>query len=640
MGIAFRKNVMMLLAVVNALLINVCEAQLLDEQYAISDTVGSQGSDVEFLIGVRQIIEKDKDRLQRIKNDSSTFEPIFEQLSSRFYHLVNALDSTLQQPMSSHQETLMKYERQHLQEILDFLLDRRRSMEVQSRILEYKIEKEQEVLNFFMKGKMYTILEATVQKGWQEYTAPVSSDTTLLRGDSLENQSNFDARNPNQFNWSVVETERELQILEARFEVAKKTWLFLEQLLALNQDDLLLARSLASKSSSQLAKWQNSLQLMDRDLLMLQKSDSAKEIQEYIKKILTQIPMLSARMKRTGERDSLLVSDIESRMDRLKRIQRPLTEDVSRTSKQIERKNRRLQFMKSPLAPHRVLSFFAGNGPRILFISGLLLAIYFFFRWLLKTILPWLKLKRYKYKEEREERIETLRRALLSGLTIIFMVIGVLILLSEFGINVSVLLGGAAVFSLAIAFGAQSLIKDYFSGFMIITENQYRVGNVISINNIAGVVEDITLRITILRDIEGVAHFIPHSEIKIVSNLSYTWSQVAADIKVSYKENVDKVMEIITDVARGLKSDPDFGKLIIQEPEMLGIETFADSAMVVKVLIKTLPLKQWAVKRELLRRVKNRFDEVGIEIPIPYQKIYYEPAEDLISQLRDVKNKP
>jgi small conductance mechanosensitive channel len=293
--------------------------------------------------------------------------------------------------------------------------------------------------------------------------------------------------------------------------------------------------------------------------------------------------------------------------------------------------------MKSPFAPHRILSFIVGDGPRILFIMVLLLLIFVLCRWLLVTILPWLKLRRYKYKEEREERIETLRRALQSGLTIIFIVIAILTFLSEFGINVSVLLGGAAVFSLAIAFGAQSLIKDYFSGFMIITENQYRVGNVISINNISGVVEDITLRMTILRDIEGVAHFIPHSEIKTVSNFSHTWSQVALEIKVAYKENVDHVMEVIMDVATALKDDPEFGRYIIHEPEMLGVETFVDSAVVIKILVKTLPLKQWTVKRELLRRLKNRFDEAGIEIPIPYQKVYYETGEELISKKPDTQ---
>ena len=281
--------------------------------------------------------------------------------------------------------------------------------------------------------------------------------------------------------------------------------------------------------------------------------------------------------------------------------------------------------MKSPLAPHRILFFVVNNGPRIGFLILMFLAIYLGLRWLIKAALPKFRFKRYKTIEEQQERIETLSRAFRSGLTIVILVVAVLTLLSEFGINVSVLLGGAAVFSLAIAFGAQSLIKDYFSGLMIISENQYRVGNVVNINNVSGVVEDITLRMTILRDIEGTAHFIPHGEIKIVSNLGYMWSQVALEVKIGYTENVDKAMAVVMDVAKGLQADTVFGRYIISAPELLGVDSFADSCLIVKILVKTHPLKQWLIKRELLRRIKNRFDEEGIEIPLPYQRIYYTP---------------
>ena len=128
------------------------------------------------------------------------------------------------------------------------------------------------------------------------------------------------------------------------------------------------------------------------------------------------------------------------------------------------------------------------------------------------------------------------------------------------------------------------MIRDYFSGVMIISENQYRVGNVVNINNVSGVVEDITLRMTILRDVEGVAHFIPHGEIKIVSNLGYIWSQVALDLKIGYTENVDYVMEVIMEVAHALRNDPEFGKFIIREPELLGVDSFADPSICIKMI--------------------------------------------------------
>ena len=191
---------------------------------------------------------------------------------------------------------------------------------------------------------------------------------------------------------------------------------------------------------------------------------------------------------------------------------------------------------------------------------------------------------------------------------------GTISLLQEFGVDVTVLLGSAAVLGMAIAFGAQNLIRDYFYGFMILIENQYRVGNVIKIGAISGVVEDISLRITVLRDQEGVAHFIPHSQITTVSNLTHGWSRAVFEVGIAHKESVDRVIELLRQLAIDLRKDPRFEYLMIDEPEMLGVDKISDVAVTIKFQIKTRPLKQWTVKRELLRRIKNAFAEQGIEL--------------------------
>jgi small conductance mechanosensitive channel len=240
---------------------------------------------------------------------------------------------------------------------------------------------------------------------------------------------------------------------------------------------------------------------------------------------------------------------------------------------------------------------------------------------------------RYGSPEERLERVDTLHHALKSGITLAVVIVGVLALLPEFGVDVTVLLGGAAVFSLAIAFGAQSLVKDYFAGFMILVENQYRLGNAVRINGTSGFVEDMTLRVTTLRDLEGVAHFIPHSQIQAVSNLTLGWSRVVLDVGVAYKEDVDRVMQVLLELAREMRRDPEFGPLIVDEPEMLGVDALAESAVVIKLIVRTRPLKQWAVKRELLRRIKNRFDELGIELPFPHRTVYHRVADGPIAQV-------
>ena len=213
-------------------------------------------------------------------------------------------------------------------------------MELQRKILGHKIEKEQEVLRFFMKGETFAIVEATLQKGWEDSeTAEENeelSNETDIKTDSAAPAKPRVADEPDDYNWSVIELERELQVLEARFEVSKKTWLFLEQLLALNQDDLFLARSLAKKSSLLLSKWESNLKSMQDDLNELTKSDSAVSLRNDLRKSLSQIAPLAARMKNRRVQDSLLAYDLEMRMARLKATQEPLAEKVQEVSKNIE----------------------------------------------------------------------------------------------------------------------------------------------------------------------------------------------------------------------------------------------------------------------------------------------------------------
>ncbi len=227
---------------------------------------------------------------------------------------------------------------------------------------------------------------------------------------------------------------------------------------------------------------------------------------------------------------------------------------------------------------------------------------------------------------ERDQRAETLRRVFGYAAGLAVFTLGLLAVLHTSGIDVTVLLGGTAVIGAAVAFGSQNLVKDYFSGFMILAENQYSVGNVIRIADTTGVVEDISLRMTVLRDEEGTVHFIPHGQVTKVSNLTHGWSRAVFKIKVAYDEDVDRVMDVLMDLAREMRNDEQFGPQMLGQPEMQGVEAFDESAVVIKFLVKTRPLMQWSVRRELLRRIKNRFDQLGIEIPFP-QWVIHEPKD-------------
>jgi len=297
---------------------------------------------------------------------------------------------------------------------------------------------------------------------------------------------------------------------------------------------------------------------------------------------------------------------------------------IAEASEKVASAQRWAEFVQSPWAPHRIARRALWAAPRIAVVLVVLGGL-----WLLAHLLArraastYVERGRRGTRAERTDRAATLQRAAGSLLNTFFLGLGSLMLLDQLGVDVTVLLGGAAVFGVALAFGAQNLLQDYYSGLMILLENQYRVGNVVKIGDISGVVEDITLRMTMLRDLEGVAHFIPHGQVKTVSNLTHYWSRALLDVPVAYKEDVEKVIEVLLAVAHEMRSDPEVGSMILEEAEMLGVEQFADSAVVVRMTIKTVPIKQWSVKRAMLRRIKQRFDELGIEIPFPHRTVYH-----------------
>jgi small-conductance mechanosensitive channel len=223
---------------------------------------------------------------------------------------------------------------------------------------------------------------------------------------------------------------------------------------------------------------------------------------------------------------------------------------------------------------------------------------------------------------QREQRAVTLAGIFKGVSKIVIVLVAGLTILGILGINTAPLIAGAGVAGLAISFGAQNLIRDFISGFFILLENQYRVGDVIRAAGVSGQVEDMNLRITVLRDLEGVAHFIPNGEIKVVSNLAKEWSRAVVNVGVAYKENLDRVVSVLNTVGQELTKDPIFGQGILEPPQVLGVENFGDSQVTLRMVTKTRPLKQWETARELRKRIKAAFDREGIEMPYPHRVVY------------------
>jgi len=227
---------------------------------------------------------------------------------------------------------------------------------------------------------------------------------------------------------------------------------------------------------------------------------------------------------------------------------------------------------------------------------------------------------------EAEKRAKTLGKIINSIGFVLILGMAIMLVLDEFGINIMPIITGAGIAGLAVGFGAQNLVRDVISGFFLILEDQIRVGDVAQINGTGGTVEAIKLRTTILRDMNGTVHIFPNGEIKAVANLTKEFSYYVINVGIAYKENVDSVMDVLKEIGVGLEQDPEFSALILAPLEILGVDEFGDSQVTIKIRIKTKPLKQWVVGRELRRRIKNTFDSKGIEIPFPHLSVYFGEA--------------
>ena len=223
----------------------------------------------------------------------------------------------------------------------------------------------------------------------------------------------------------------------------------------------------------------------------------------------------------------------------------------------------------------------------------------------------------------RSARTRTLLPMLRNAFLVLLLVMVALIVLSELGVNTGPLLAGAGVVGLAIGFGSQKMVQDVITGAFILFEDTIAVGDVATVGGLTGVVEAMSIRSIRLRDLTGTVHTVPFSSVDTVSNMTKEFSMAVFEVGVAYRENVDDVMAVLRELGAEMRADPDYGPLILEDMEILGVDAFADSAVIIKARIKTLPIKQWSVMREFNRRMKHRFDALNIEIPFPHQTIYF-----------------
>lgn len=219
-------------------------------------------------------------------------------------------------------------------------------------------------------------------------------------------------------------------------------------------------------------------------------------------------------------------------------------------------------------------------------------------------------------------RAETLGRVFRYLVTVVVWLLAGMLMLGELGVSVAPILGAAGVVGIAVGFGAQSLVRDYFNGFFLLIEDQIRQGDVVKLGEHAGLVEEMTLRYVQLRDYGGHVHFVPNGTITTVVNLGRGHAQAVVDVGVSYDTDLDVAMDTMRDVARALREDSAQARRILDDLEVAGVERWDDSAVVIRARLRVAPLEQWTVRREFLRRLKIAFDRRGIEIPFPQRTVH------------------
>ncbi len=236
-------------------------------------------------------------------------------------------------------------------------------------------------------------------------------------------------------------------------------------------------------------------------------------------------------------------------------------------------------------------------------------------------------------RERGRQRAQALGTVLRSLVSVVVWGVTALIVLAEFGVNLGPILAGAGIVGIALGFGAQSLVRDFLSGLFMLAEDQYGIGDVIDVGDASGVVEEIRLRTTRLRDLNGNVWFFPNGEIRRVANKSQLWSRAVLDIGVAYGADLDLATRAIKEAADSVWRDALPGATILEEPTVLGVEDLSDSAVVIRLMLKVDPGEQWAVSRLVRRRIKDGLDAAGVEIPFPQQTVWLrspEPQEAVV----------
>jgi len=279
---------------------------------------------------------------------------------------------------------------------------------------------------------------------------------------------------------------------------------------------------------------------------------------------------------------------------------------------------------------NRAWTWLQTHGLTVLMILVGAVIAYIVWEWVIRLIVRRIQALDDADDSELDKRTHTIGNVLHSAGIVVILVTAVLMILPEFGIDITPVLASVGIVSLAIGLGAQTMVKDVISGMFILFENQYAVGDVVEIQGVTGTVEEITLRVTAVRDVTGTIHTIPMGEIRKVANKSRDWSRAIVDVSITYEEDVDKAVQTLQDIAAKLQEEAEFSGLLQEEPVVTGIEGLDDWAVRLRLMVKTEPGVQWDVQRWLRQQISHEFKQQHIELAFPRHEVMIVNASNFL----------
>ncbi len=419
------------------------------------------------------------------------------------------------------------------------------------------------------------------------------------------------ALRPEQIEAANVARQKSLEARKAEQDVVR----FVERRTALKSQIEAIEAQIATeqKTLHELSKLQKELETR---IAEARRQDNEKLV-ATLRRELAELERTIGTVSNNHLKSQETLRQIQTSLQKLDEEEAQYVAEAERRRAEAEEAHRESVWLQSPLHPRNILAWLEARGPRLLMVILLIVLLLFLSRLSVNTLVRfWTRrLREEKKSFGRVNRLETLGAGYDAVTRFVILVGGSFLLLEEAGIDLNALLGGAAIIGVAVAFGAQNLIRDYFNGFMILLEDQYELGDLVTIGPVTGTVERVNMRTTVLRDLEGKVHFIPNSNVNQVTNSTYKWANALFDIPVPLDRRVDPILDLIREEAYALWKDPEWGKDILAEPTILGVDRFGPAAVYIKFLLRTQPDRKFPVRREMLRRLKNRFDAEGIPLP-------------------------